>query len=195
MRLAIWVGLGWFVMGCCSNGRYPSDLKGGIHVRQDEFVDSWRVNGGKVCPKEIFAAPGCYVLEVEYSASYSKAKKGGLSPLGIMSPLVGVVEQEENRTRATYDSGRVPFALRLRQGNSYYVTATFTGDQFLPRIIESNAVGERLGQIDPVLDDKELDDCRAGRPAAPAPAKQGLAHSGYRVSWRLRNEAEHTTCD
>jgi hypothetical protein len=187
------VAWGWFAVGCCTNGRYPSDLKGGIHVRQDEFVDSWRVNGEKVCAREIRATPGCYLLEVEYGASYSR-QHGDMNALVFVSPVAAVIGFEASRTRASYESGRVPFALRVRYPNSYYVTATFTGDQFLPRIIESNAAGERLGQIDPARSDQELADCKAGKPATP-PALKTAAEPRASVTWRPSNISRPKTCD
>jgi hypothetical protein len=170
MRKAGWVVVwAWFAAGCCVSGRFPSDLKGGSRVRRDEFVDAWRVNGAKVCSKEIWAASGCYVLEVEYNATYRK-QNSDVNAMNLISPIAGLIEAEANTTYATYDSGRVPFALRIRSPNSYYVTATFTGDQFIPRIIELDAAGERLGQIDPIRSARELADCRAGRPATPKAA-------------------------
>lgn len=43
-------------------------------MQRDELVDGWGVNGEKVCPKVIEAAPGCYVLEVTYSTKYVKQR-------------------------------------------------------------------------------------------------------------------------
>jgi hypothetical protein len=168
-RVAFGLSIAVGLSGCCSNGRFPAGPMGAfVRVTRDEHVEGWSLNGEKVCPKVITAAPGCYVLEVEYGASYKKhgEEDGGDKVVGFVNPLARVVTSEAKATRAEYHSGAVPFALILRQNASYYVTATFTGDEFLPRIIESNAAGERLGQIDPTSDAAVLQACRAGRSLA-----------------------------
>jgi hypothetical protein len=73
-KRALLVALLWVPACCNPSGRFPSDVKGGSRVRRDEFVDSWRVNGGKVCSSVIWAAPACYVLQVQYSATTTSTK-------------------------------------------------------------------------------------------------------------------------
>lgn len=168
--------LAWLALGCCSLGRYPSDIKDGIHVRHDELVEGWRVNGEKVCAKELVAMPACYVLEVEYGASY--AKYNGKQTMGekMMVPvLLSEIAKSEETTRNEYHSGLVPFALRVSPRASYFVTATFTADEFLPRIIVLDAAGNRLGQIDPAQSDAELRACAGGKPH-PKPQTASVCH-------------------
>jgi hypothetical protein len=187
------VALGWLAAGCCSNGRYPSDLKGGVGVGKDRIVKAWRVNGEKVCSQVIWATPACYVLEVEYDISFVNvgAYSGGLGL--VAGPAVAGVAALANTSKTDYSSGRVPFALRLRNGAQYYVTATFTGDEFLPRIVEQNAAGERIAEITPARTGQELDDCRAGKPPAPAGKASGLPL--FRVSRLQDHDAGDDSCD
>jgi hypothetical protein len=189
--------------GCCSNGRYPSDLKLGINVTRDEQVEAWKVNGEKVCPWVILATPGCYVLEVKYSASYTRLRGGkeGVA-LMVLNPVIGVAAAAggvaANSTHHEYESSYVPFALRLRYGVTYYVTSTFTGDDFLPRIVESNAAGVRIGQLDPARSVQELEDCRTGKPpAAPQAtpsASVAVPGSTSRIS-RAPRDAAADSCE
>jgi hypothetical protein len=156
---------------CCSNGKFPSDIKSDTstsRVDRDEHVERWRVNGEEVCGKVIETAAGCYVLEVKYSAHYLRVH--GTSPLwaigvGLMSPalVVGAAVDTEKRThRAHYASVFVPFALATNKQFAYYVTSTFTGDGFIPRIAELNGAGEKVREIKPAKTVQELDACNAG---------------------------------
>lgn len=196
MRRVTWVlgamSIGWLLAGCCSNGRFPGQAGTAlIPVKRDENVKTWRVNGEKVCPKVIRAAPGCYVLEVEYGVSYTKYHPDK-SGIGFISPAAGLIEQAAQTTHRSYRSGAVPFALRLRENANYYVTATFTGDEFLPRVIESDGTGARLQQIEPASSQVELDACRTG---APAPQKSAANRAGARLGWTPSESAEADHCD
>jgi len=162
----LWVA--WAAVGCCSNGRFPSKNHGAtVPIKRDENVGRWWVNGDKVCPKLMWAAPGCYVLEVEYEASFTKYHPDK-SGIGILSPVAGVVEQAAQTTHHEYGSSRIPFALRLREGANYFVTATFTGDEFLPRIVGYDGAGNRLLPIEPARSKQELDACAAAAGDAAA---------------------------
>src|SRR5688500_15673334 len=130
-RLTVGACLLWFVAGCCSQGRFRSAERGPIvNVSRDEQVGAWRVNGRKVCPKVIWAAPGCYVLEVDFSASYKRYREesSGDRAIGIVSPLGRILASEGNAVRSHYSSSNIPFALTLRENATYYLTSTFTGD-------------------------------------------------------------------
>lgn len=174
--------LAWLVIGCCSTGRFPSKDHGAtVPVKRDENVAHWRVNGEKVCPKLIWAAPGCYVLEVEYEASFTKyhPHKSGV---GFFSPIAGAVEQAAQTTHHEYSSSRIPFALRLRENANYFVTATFTGDEFLPRIVGYDGAGNRLASIEPARSRQELEACAPGSGSA----------ADLRVGLRVSDES---SCD
>jgi hypothetical protein len=148
---------------CCSKGKFPSDIQGGTpvaRVDRDEHVEAWRVNGEKVCPKVIEAIDGCYVLEAKYSADYLRLH--GSSRLWSLSLLAGAVDTASRVHEAHYESDFVPFALLTRREYTYYVTSTFTGDEFIPRVVELNPAGERIREIRPAKSTKELDACHAG---------------------------------
>ncbi len=186
------VALAVVAVGCCSRGRFPSDVKGYANVGRDDYVERWKVNGDKVCPRVIAAAPGCYVLEVEYGASYVKhhGDEWFVAPVG---PAV-VVGRVEHTTRAEYHSGTVPFALRVRERMAYYVTTTFTGQYFLPRIVELNEAGERIGQIEPARTSQELAACKAGQPAPPSASRSASAGDFSLTTARVAS-AEPDGCD
>jgi hypothetical protein len=194
-RILKLVAFAWLAAGCCTNGRYPSDLKGGVGVGKDKIVKAWRVNGEKVCSSVIWGAPACYVLEVEYDISFVNVGdySRGIALAG--GPAVAGISALANTKKTDYSTGRVPFALRLRNGAQYYVTATFTGDEFLPRIVEQNAAGERISEITPARSQQELEDCRAGKPLAPAPPVKTSAAAALRASWTPTNDASNDRCD
>lgn len=154
------------MVGCCHRGKFPARVAGGSLVQRDELVDGWGVNGDKVCPKVIEAAPGCYVLEVTYSAKYVKQHGDAVFIAYPVWPIiaagaVGMVLDAESKThRARYDSGPVTFAMRVEPGRTYYVTSTFTGDEFIPRIVVTDAAGARLGALLPTRDETVLAACR-----------------------------------
>jgi len=156
--------LGVMLTACWTTGRFATYPKGNLHVKRDEFVDSWRVNETLVVDKELGLAPGCYVLEVEYSASYVNDHGQKAGAAGFFFPVAAAAEYVSQTTFAKYQSGLVPFALRARPNASYFVTATFTGDEFLPRIVEKDWTGQKHSQIDPARSPAELDACRAQKP-------------------------------
>jgi hypothetical protein len=162
-----------------------------VSVERDDSVASWRVNGEKVCPAIIRAAPGCYVLEVEYGISYTKYHPDK-SGIGLASPVAGVIEQAAQTTHREYGSGPVPFALNVRKHASYYVTSTFTGDDFLPRIVETDGTGARLQHIDPASSQQALDACRTGATQSP---KSSGAHGRSRLAWKLSESTEAPRCE
>ncbi len=173
--------LGWVAVGCCSTGRFPTKNHGAtVPGKRDETVAGWWVNGDKVCPKLIWAAPGCYVLEVEYAASFTKYHPNK-SGIGVISPIAGVVEQAAQTTHHEYGSGRIPFSLRLVENANYFVTATFTGDEFLPRIVGYDAAGNPLPPLEPARSKQELESCTADLGAAAA--------------GRFASAADTTSCD
>ena len=123
------------------------------------------------CPKVIEATDGCYVLEAKYSADYMRLH-GGTGRLWSLSLIVGAVDTASRVHEAHYESEFVPFALLTRRDYTYYVTSTFTGDEFIPRIVELNAAGERIREIKPAKSTKELDACPpAGRKIGDPPSK------------------------
>jgi hypothetical protein len=152
---------------CCSEGRFPNDVHDGIKVTKDEFVDAWKVNGEDVCAPTIEAVEGCYVLEAKYSADY--LRQHGASRLWGISPLAAAIDTATRIENTHYESTFVPFALQLVSNRHYYVTATFNGDFFTPRILELNAENERTLEILPPTSADELARCRRGASGRPNP--------------------------
>jgi len=100
-------------------------------------------------------------LEAKYSADYLRLH-GGMSKLWSISLIAGAADTASRVHAAHYESDFVPFALAARKEYTYYVTSTFTGDEFIPRIVELNLAGERVREIKPAKSTQELDACHAG---------------------------------
>ena len=112
---------------------------------------------------EFFVGVGCHVLTVKYEQSYFiwGAKKASRAGLGTsLDASLANTEQHDYETMQ-----RIRFQIPVRAGRKYWVTATFTGDEFLPRIVESDASGETVRKFLP----NEPCDGAAPAPALPAP--------------------------
>lgn len=173
-RLGLLLGAGALVSACCHAPRFPTNLRsGGAGITQDEYVEEWRVNGEKVCRNIFAAARGCYVLEVTYSAKMTIASDRALREALFgrerkPSDPRGVSYKKEPQVRdTTHRSNAAPFALAVRDGYQYFVTATFTGDEFLPHIVEYDQTGKKVGEIEPAKTTAELDSCRRASPIDP----------------------------
>jgi hypothetical protein len=171
-------GLGWWLLlglgfqACHSAPRFPeSEL---IRIRSDERVDDWRVSGETGCPRDVRAITGCYVLEVRYREDYTRVR-GGVSQLWAFSPIAGAVDTAVSTHSTRYEIGYVLFALPLRRERNYYVTATFDGDKFMPRIVETNAAEERTSEILPAGSMQELERCKAQAPSVSASEQEVCA--------------------
>jgi len=138
-----------------------------VRIGSDERVDDWRVGGEKYCPHVIQAIDGCYIVEVKYREDYTRVH-GGTSRLWGLSPLAGAVDTMARTHTSHYETGYVLFALPVRRQHGYYVTATFDGDEFMPRIIETNAASERTREILPAASPQELEQCKARGPRLSA---------------------------
>ncbi|HWP07764.1 MAG TPA: hypothetical protein VNN72_18560 [Polyangiaceae bacterium] len=89
---------------------------------------------------EIGVVPGCHALVASYEVSYiaindkSRRERTGES---IMAG--GAIARQRNDYATTRP---VEFFVLAKAGNKYWVTATFTGDEFLPRVVELNPAGD-----------------------------------------------------
>ncbi|HKY39125.1 MAG TPA: hypothetical protein VJN18_24470 [Polyangiaceae bacterium] len=158
------VALGMFG-GCAPRVAY--DVQSGFPVERDRIVASWRVNGELVELKSLNPAPGCYVLGVKYSEQYVSTQTGGRATglaMNLAGPFAAMGAFMAELKHSKYESELVPYALEVHEGHEYWVTATFTGDEFLGRIIETKQGGERVGQIEPAQSVQELRDCAARTP-------------------------------
>jgi hypothetical protein len=155
--------LGLTLQGCGLRPCSPGQLSERTRIDLDERVDDWRVNGETITPRFIHAADGCYLLEVKYREDYTRS---GTSSLWAISPLAAAIDTAAGTETSHYETRYVPFALQLSRQHTYYVTATFDGDQFRPRIIELNAAAERTREVLPLRSRQDLDFCKAHGPRA-----------------------------
>jgi hypothetical protein len=180
-RLGCYLWLALLIHACHPAGpKFASSELG--RIKSDELVDDWRVSGETGCPDVVQATDGCYVLEVKYQAKYTYMA-GGSSFWGLGTGAAIDALAQGRIHESEYETGYVPFALQLHPQHSYYVTATFDGDKFMPRIVETNAAAERTREISPARSLEELEQCKAHGPKvsaadqdvcrAPAPATAG----------------------
>ena len=155
---------------CCLLGCAPAipyAVPGGSEVERDELVIGWSVNGERVARKGLLPAPGCYVLGVTYRKDYDYVKgKGPDRAVSVASPALAMIEASSRAEHKEYEADQIPFALTIRAGHSYWVTATFTGDAFLGRVIERDAAGEKTAVFEPARSVQELRECEAKTPPA-----------------------------
>ncbi len=102
-------------------------------------------NGQKL--KEFFVGAGCRKVTAKYEESYfiwgdKKAKKAGLGT-GLAASLANT-EQHDYETMKP-----IRFFIPAKAGRKYWVTATFTGDEFLPRIVEIEPSGDTVSKFLP----------------------------------------------
>jgi hypothetical protein len=87
---------------------------------------------------------GCQELVVEYSQSESTLD------LGAARNLIDAAQQIANSEQRNYRTFQpIRFFVPVRASHTYWVTATFTGDEFLPRIVELDASGATLRRFEP----------------------------------------------
>ncbi len=159
--------LGLVVQACHPGARFPGGSSEPIRISSDERVDDWRVSGEGDCPRFVQAIDGCYVLEVKYREDYTRVR-GGLSQLWAINPLAAGIDTAARSHTSHYETGYVLFALQLQKKHGYYVTATFDGDKFMPRIVETNAAAERTREVFPASSLQELERCKAKGPSVSA---------------------------
>jgi hypothetical protein len=147
---------------------------GGSIVNRDGYVHEWRVSGDKVCRKFIEAGPGCLVLDVEYDQKYVRTEPGPYLS-GLVSPVFALAEEEERTHRTEYQAW-ARFAIPVEMGRGYFVTATFTGDVFLPRIVVMDVNGNKIGEIQPARSQQEVSGCLAGA-SPPKAASRSSSHA------------------
>jgi len=98
-------------------------------------------------PREFLIGAGCRSLSVKYEESYfiwgeKKAQKKGLGS-GLE---VAIAESELHSYETTKP---IRFFIPVRAGYRYWVTATFTGDEFIPRVVEMAPNGDTVGRVPP----------------------------------------------
>jgi len=168
---AVW---GLFAIGCGPVYKAPALPANQLAlVRVDSTARALDVDGlplpratGGERTREFFMGVGCHTLTVKYEQSYfiwgeKRAKREGLGT-GLAATLART-EQHDYETMMP-----IRFFIAAMPGRKYWVTSTFTGDEFLPRIVESDPSGATLRTFLPDAP------CEAGAPvdataSAPAP--------------------------
>ena len=112
-----------------------------------------------------YVGTGCRSLTAKYEASYfiwgeRKARKAGHG-----SGLAAVLANTEVHDYETMKP--IQFFIPAKAGRRYWVTATFTGDEFLPRVVEIEPSGDAVRKFQP---DQP---CKATQPASETRAGQG----------------------
>lgn len=165
---AIW---GFGAVGCTKTYRAPALPANQLAlVTLDSSARDLKVDGLPVpsgadgrSASEFFVGVGCRALTVRYEQSYfiwgdKKAARAGLGT-GLAATLANT-EQHDYETIKP-----IRFLIPARPGRKYWVTATFTGDEFLPRIVESDASGDTLRKF---LPDEPCEGASGAAPPTPA---------------------------
>ncbi len=161
--------LGLCVTGCMKTYRAPALPANQLaRVKFDSIARDVEIDGLSLPSaseggptSEIFVGTGCHTLTVKYEQSYFIWGEKKASRAGVGTGLAATLANTEQHDYETMK--RIRFLVPVRAGSKYWVTATFTGDEFLPRIVESDSSGETVRKFLP------NEPCE-GAAAAPAPA-------------------------
>lgn len=103
--------------------------------------------------RKFWVAPSCHEILVHYQEDYVR-EEGGIFILawGLAPPVVamGVTIGAANAQVTTYRTDEpIRFQIPARPGMKYWITSTFTGDVFMPRVAVLDETGERVDVILP----------------------------------------------
>ncbi len=124
-------------------------IDGKALVAPDESNDS-PYTASRPAPPELstYLESGCHAIEVEYRDTFHdrfKECKRFDSGKTIYNKCTGLRLSDEH----SYSTAAVKFFVRARPPNQYWVTATFTGDKFIPRVVELDASGQATATLAP----------------------------------------------
>jgi len=170
---------GLCIMGCMQTYRAPALPANQLaRVKFDSIAHDVEIDGmslpavreEKGKSNEIYVGVGCHILTVKYEQSYfiwgaKKSERAGLGT-GLAATLANT-EQHDYETMK-----RIRFFIPVRAGSKYWVTATFTGDEFLPRIVESDSSGETTHKF---LPNEPCEGAAAASAPAAVPAPSSAA--------------------
>jgi hypothetical protein len=101
---------------------------------------STRLNDGQKKPPHTFpVGTGCRSFTATYEETYEALNKQEIRQ--------AFAAERETHTYETFRPIR--FFVPVRAGYTYWITATFTGDEFLPRVVEIGSNGEATGRFLP----------------------------------------------
>jgi hypothetical protein len=110
-------------------------------------------SGGDEPQTALYVEPGCRTLTAKYEESFfiwgeKKANRSGVG--ATPDPVLNVAAAAVNSESHDYETTKpIRFNFDAKAGFKYWVTASFTGDQFLPRLVELDARGEAVRQFLP----------------------------------------------
>jgi hypothetical protein len=140
--------------GCANYYRPPAAASGQLaSASVDKRATVLEVDGLPVkpvsgrAPKQFSIGAGCRTLMAKYEESYfiwgeKRAVRNGLGD-GLAATLA------ETEVHSYETENPIRFFLPVRPGYRYWVTATFTGDEFIPRVVEIAANGDAVNQFLP----------------------------------------------
>jgi hypothetical protein len=110
-------------------------------------IDGLAIKPKRGTPRLFLIGTGCRAVTVKYEESFfswgdKRAMKKGLGT-GLE---VAIAETEIHDYETTKP---IRFFVPARAGHTYWVTATFTGDEFIPRVVEVAPDGTSIGKFLP----------------------------------------------
>ena len=138
-----------FVLGACiPKVRRDEPPPPKVRVTQDKYATIVAIDGRQVRGEVFELPPGCHSIVVRYSAKFwiDHGAEGPWMENSSIGAAQRIIRAEKHEYTA---GGPIPFAVIMTAGNSYWVTATFTGDEFLPRIVEHSEPGEPARSVTP----------------------------------------------
>jgi hypothetical protein len=112
-------------------------------------VDGLPIKAGRgvYSADEFGIASGCRTLLAKYEDSFfiwgeKRARRKGLG-----TGLLPVLSETEAHNYETTEPIR--FFIPVKGGHRYWITATFTGDEFLPRVVELDQNGDTVNRFFP----------------------------------------------
>lgn len=156
-RVKSWVVLGAVGLCACGRERYqvpavPANQLAIVTVDQRATLVSVErlpvtEYASQRAPDRVFVAAGCRHVSATYEASYLALGKGGSFYAGSLADGLEKVSTADEHTYRTQEP--IAFHFPAKGGMTYWVTASFNGEDFLPRLVEFDAAGERRGAFSP----------------------------------------------
>jgi hypothetical protein len=164
MHVGVWAwGSGLLVLACrpptYREPNLPPQQMALVTVEERavvKTVDGARPLNAAGAPSRAFGIDGaCHSLDVRYEETYVRSQ--GAAGILLWSPLTAAVSiaasaaaTAANTQVSSYESDMpIRFHLRGTPGARYWLTSTFTGDVFMPRVAVLNSANERIGVILP----------------------------------------------
>jgi hypothetical protein len=148
-------------LGCARTARYvapPLPVEQLALITSDERASILSVDGlepsvidGANSQKYFYVATGCRVLLVKYDASYTKkGTSDGVPAPAILAAAISGAQELATREVHDYSTFKpIRFVLPTKPGAKYWVTASFNGAEFLPRIAELDVEGSAIAHVEP----------------------------------------------